>query len=338
MMLILGAASTIIGSDEKTNYSRLCCLLINVGVQVLRDTFDGIIPPTDLLDVVKRNPAHSKLQLLRKKRILNTVQWSKLYPVVPSSVSSTGFDPALLLILLRTICNLSPPPAGWDAPPLSVDTSRESDIARVKYFMNALSNRAVEASVSDEMFGNYWQQIRDSLVRLGGADYEVNIDEMKNQDMDPLDEEHFTELLKQWKKVEDSIKDKLNELETEMGASGEEGEPYAVETWPVVLSLAFRFHGKEAQGLGCPSPQKRSPFSWSLKITVLQTSITKHIVLSCCTVGIRHSLRACLHGGGAINLDRLPGYRDILNRLFLMLFCRCLTPTCPYYLVCFFLW
>jgi len=113
----------------------LCRLLISVGVQVLRDTFDGIIPPTDLQDFLKRHPAHSKLQLLRKERILNTMQWNKLYPAVPSSVSSTGFDPALLLILLRTICNLSPPPAGWDAPPLSIDTSGESDIARHECFV-----------------------------------------------------------------------------------------------------------------------------------------------------------------------------------------------------------
>ena len=40
--------------------------------------------------------------------------------------------------------------------------------------------------------------------------------------MDFLDEEHFIELLKQWRKVEDNIKDKLNELETEE-ASKEEG-------------------------------------------------------------------------------------------------------------------
>ena len=165
MTLILGAASRITSSHEKTNYSRLCHLLVSVGSQVLRDTFDGIIPPTDLQRFLKRHPAHSKLQSLRKEGILNTVQWSKLYPAVPSSVSSTGFDPAFLMILLRTICNLSPPPAGWDVPPLSVETSRESDIARVKYFMNTVSNHAMEASVSDAVFSNYWQQFRDSLVR-----------------------------------------------------------------------------------------------------------------------------------------------------------------------------
>ena len=45
---------------------------------------------------------------------------------------------------------------------------------------------------------------------------------MKDQDIEFLDEEHFRELLKQWKKVEDDIKDKLNEVESEE-ASKEEG-------------------------------------------------------------------------------------------------------------------
>ena len=114
------------------------------------------------------------------------------------------------MVLLRSICDLSPPPAGWDAPPLGEDTSCESDIVRLKYFFNAVSGHAGEGSVNDALFSIYWQQIRDTLVRLGGADYEDAINEMKNQDMDFLDEEHFIELLKQWRKVEDNIKDKLN--------------------------------------------------------------------------------------------------------------------------------
>ena len=218
---LIGSASTMTSMDEKTNYARLCCLLVSVGSQVLRDTFDRIIPPSDLLRILKRDPAHSTLQSLRKEGIISSVQWSKLYPATPSSVSSTGFGPALLIVLLRTICKLSPPPAGWDAPPHSEDTSCEADIARVKYFMNAVSGQLKEASVSDAMFSEYWQKIQDTLVRLGGVD-DV-IDEMKNREMNSLDEEHFIELLKQWKDDEDTIKVKLNEVESAMRTSGEEG-------------------------------------------------------------------------------------------------------------------
>ena len=189
---------------------------------MLRDTFDSIIPAENLRELLKRDPAHSRLQLLRKKGVLTSVQWSKLYPATPTEVSSASFDIPLLIVLLRTICNLSSPPAGWDTPPLTANTSRESDIARIKYFMNALSKHAAEGSVSDAVFSSYWQQVRDTLLRLGGANYADTIDKMKDQDIEFLDEDHFRELLKQWKKVEDDIKDKLNELETEE-ASKEEG-------------------------------------------------------------------------------------------------------------------
>ena len=194
-----------------------------MGSQVLRKIFDTIIPSENLGKVLKRDPAHSTLQLLRKEGIVSSMQWSKLYPASPSSVSSTGFCPALLIVLLMTICNLSPPPAGWDAPPHSEDTSREADIGRVKYFMNAVSDQPRNASVSDALFSEYWQQIRDMLVRLGGAGYEDVIDEMRNREMNSPDEEHFIELLRQWKEVVDTIKVKLNEVESAMRTSGEEG-------------------------------------------------------------------------------------------------------------------
>ena len=193
---------------------------------MLRDTFDSIIPPENLREMLKRDPAHYRLQLLQKKGVLTSVYWSKLYPATPTGVSSASFDIPLLIVLLRTICNLSPPPAGWDTPPLTADTSRESDIARIKYFMTAVSKHAPEGSCSDAVFKRYWQQIRNILVRLGGADYGVVINEMEDQDIEFLDGEHFRELLKQWKKVEDDIKEKLNKLETEE-ASKQKGMLYS---------------------------------------------------------------------------------------------------------------
>ena len=219
-MLVVGSSSVSKSTQGKTNYSRLCRLLISIGSRVLRDTFDSIIPPENLRELLKRDQAHSRLQLLRKKGVLSSFHWSKLYPATPTEVSSASFDIPLLIVLLRTICNLSPPPAGWDTPPLTADTSRESDIARIKYFMNAVYEHSAEGSLSDTVFSSYWQQIRDALVRLGGADFEDTITGMKHQEMDPLDEEHFKEILKQWRKSEDDIKDKLNELELEKAKKG----------------------------------------------------------------------------------------------------------------------
>lgn len=128
------------------------------------------------------------------------------------------------MLLLRTVCELTPPAAGWDAPPHAANTSREADIARVRYFMNTVSVHADKASVSDAAFINQCEKIREVLVRLGGGGYGDAVDEMKNQNMDPLTEEHYKELFKQWKKVEDCIKGKMIELESVMEASGNEGE------------------------------------------------------------------------------------------------------------------
>ena len=214
-MLVVGSSSVLKSSQGELNYSRLCRLLISIGSRVLRDTFDSIIPPENLREFLKRDPAHSRLQLLRKEGVLSSVNWSKLHPAIPTEVSSASFDIPLLIVLLRTICNLSPPPAGWDTPPLTADASHESDIARIRYFMTSVSKHSTEGSVSDAVFSSYWRHIRDTLVRLGGVDYQDVIDEIRNQDIEFPDEEHFRELLNQWKTVEDDIKEKLNELESE---------------------------------------------------------------------------------------------------------------------------
>lgn len=159
---------------------------------------------------------HSALQLLQKKRVLNVTQWGKLYPAIRTSVSSRDFDITLLMVLLRNICRLIPPPTGWDALPPVTDTSVEADIARVKYFRNTVYGHAEQASVDDALFNAYWQDIRDALVRLGGASYGVAIDDLKNDCMDPEIEDHYEELLKQWKKDDDNIKDILQEIDRKL--------------------------------------------------------------------------------------------------------------------------
>ena len=204
---------------------------------MLKDVFDRLIHTQDLCSALKHEPVHSKLQSLRKEGILNAVQWSQLYPVEPSSVSSTDFDPSLLIVLLRTICNLSPPSSGWDVPPHSSDTSCESDIVRLKYCVNAVSAYAKEASVSDAVFCKYKDQIQNTLVRLGGAEYEDAIHEIEKYEMGPLDEEHFKERLKQWKDDDERIKDKLNEWECQKKTSGDAGQFWGTKTWCCYSSI-----------------------------------------------------------------------------------------------------
>ena len=198
-------------TKETTNYARLCRLLVDAGSQALRNKFDSIHPPTTLHGVLTKPPAHPTLQTLRTKRILNPTQWAKLYPSVPSSVSSQDFDVTLLMLLLRNICGLAPPATGWDNLPPPADTSDEANIARVKYYRNHVYGHASHASVDDPTFNSYWQDISNALVGLG-ADAAA-ISKLKTESMDPVIEKHYQELLREWKKDDDNNKDRLDKIE-----------------------------------------------------------------------------------------------------------------------------
>ena len=204
------ATPTALSTKETTNYARLCRLLVDIGTQALRDTLDTIHSPANLPSVLAANK--TTLQSLKKKKIIDPIQWGKLFPPTPTSVSSRDFDTTLLMVLLRNLCGLTAPLTGWDALPTVTDLSREADIARVKYFRNTVYGHAEKASVDDFKFNEYWRDIRDALVRLGGVTYVAAIDDLRNECMDPEVEDHYMELLGEWKKDEDIIKDQLNEI------------------------------------------------------------------------------------------------------------------------------
>ena len=210
------AAPTFHSTRETSNYARLCRLLVDFGSQALRETFDRIHPPEGLETVLATPPALPKLQYLQVKKILNPFQWDILYPAIKSSVSSKNFDITLLMVLLRNICGLNPPATGWDALPLPTDLSCEADIARIKFYRNKVCGHSAQASVDDATFHNYWKNIRCTLVRLGGVAYEAAIDWLKYDCLDPELEEHYKELLKKWKRDEDSVLDELINVEAKV--------------------------------------------------------------------------------------------------------------------------
>ena len=204
-------------SKETTNYARLCRLLVDVGTQALRDTFDRIHAPATLHRILSNtSAAYPTLQWLKKKRILNPSQWGKLYPTVPLFVSSASFDITLLMVLLRNICGFSPPAStgSWDVLPFHGDNSTEANIARIKCYRNNIYAHASQASVDDTTFNVLWQEISNALLALGsGTMYATAISRLKTECMDPDFEEHYRELLKEWKKDDDNTKERLGKVE-----------------------------------------------------------------------------------------------------------------------------
>lgn len=204
------ALPTAYSTKETTNYARLCRLLVDIGTQALRDKFDAVHSPANLHAVLAGNKA--TLQTLKTRRIINPIQWRTLFPPIPSKVSSRDFDTTLLVVLLRNLCGLIPPVTGWDALLAATDLSCEADIARVKYFRNTVYGHALSATVDDATFSDYWQDIQDTLVRLGGVSYKTAIDTLRNECMDPEVQDYYMVLLNQWKKDEDNVIDLLNEM------------------------------------------------------------------------------------------------------------------------------
>ena len=93
---------------------------------------------------------------------------------------------------------------------LSLQTQPLRQISLVSSATETVYGHASEASVDDVPFNQYWQDIQDALVRLGGAGYQSAIDDLKKECMDPDIEEHYKELLKQWVMDEVSIKERLD--------------------------------------------------------------------------------------------------------------------------------
>ncbi|XP_022803779.1 uncharacterized protein LOC111341091 [Stylophora pistillata] len=221
-MSVVPCAPSFHWTKETTNYARLCRLLVDVGSGVLRQTFERKRPPGNLDTVLSSPPVHTVLLSLKKKKVLNPLQWGKLYPTVRCSVSSKNFDITLLMVLLRNICGIVAPPTGWNTLPTAADMSLEADIVRIKCYRNIVYGHASEALVDDTTFNRYWQDIQGPVVRLGGAEYQSAIGDQKKECMDPDFEEHYKELLRQWVKDEVSIKERLDEMTEKIGKSLDE--------------------------------------------------------------------------------------------------------------------
>ena len=180
-----------------------------------RDIFDSIHPPANLHGDLSSPSVYATLKSLKegKKKVLNSLQWEKLFPAIASAISSANFDVTLLMVLLRYICGLSPPVStgSWDKLPSDSDNSTEANIVRIKCYRNEVYGHATKASVDDATFNALWQKISIAILALGSG-YGTGISRLKTECMDPAAGAHYKKLLSDWKKDDDSLKEMLEEL------------------------------------------------------------------------------------------------------------------------------
>ena len=176
-------AAALRSSDEKTQYAKLCRLIIDGGRLALKQVFDSFHPPANLQTSLGSHSA--TLQDLRKRRKLKDDQWNLLFPPGGAKPDSEQFDITLLFLLLRSTCGLSPPVSGWDSKPPQSDVSREADLVRIKWFRNQLAHRP-KAEIDEPTFEAYWSELSDALGRLGLDSWE-----MRRLKCFPVDEKHY---------------------------------------------------------------------------------------------------------------------------------------------------
>ena len=202
--------SPLASSVEKTNGNKLSRLLIDGGTTVLRNIFDYYHPPANLAANLSSRHIHSILTKLRHRNILSGSQWDKLFPPPGGGPpNSNNFDITLLFLLLTNICGLSPPRSGsWHKMPPASDTSREANLARLKYYRNVLYGHVTTTGIQTSVFDVKWREISSVLVSLGLSQSEV--DRLKRE---PCGEDYVSAVV-EWMKNDEEIQFQLKDLLT----------------------------------------------------------------------------------------------------------------------------
>ena len=202
--------SPLASSVEKTNGNKLSRLLIDGGTTVLRNIFDSHHPPANLAANLSSRHIHSILTRLRHRNILNGSQWDKLFPPPGGGTpNSINFDITLLFLLLTNICGLSPPPSGsWHKMPPASDTSREANLARMKYYRNVLYGHVTTTGIPKLVFDVKWQEVSSVLVSLG-----LNQSEVDRLKREPCGEDYVSAVT-EWMKNDEEIQFQLKDLLT----------------------------------------------------------------------------------------------------------------------------
>ena len=210
-MFNLGLIETRMSQLHKeANYFKICRLLIGKGGNAFRGVLQTKIngsPPPSTLDSLLNSHKLSLHNLRFKCRVITPTQWDLLFPASGSS-DSTNFDITLLTILLRNVCGLDSPTAGWNAQPLASDTSISAEILRIKTFRNDVYAHLPCPELDDTEFERLWREISKPLIKLGIPQHDI--DELEETPLS-REEEIYKQKLKEWKERDGELISKLNE-------------------------------------------------------------------------------------------------------------------------------
>ena len=218
MASISEAEEALRSTKQKSNFQRLTRLLMCGGAVLLREVFDSIHSPANLPTTLSDPLVERQLRRAR----LTSPEWNCLSPSPGVYGKSSDFDISLIFKLLKTICNLTPPPTGWDSLPNDFDHSLEADLARIKYYRNEVYGHSNNLEIPDEQFLDLWGKISEALLRIAAnlsTEKQSNWkDAIENFLRDPLTpaEEGYAEELELWYQKEIDNTKVLQELVQEV--------------------------------------------------------------------------------------------------------------------------
>ena len=210
------AEDALRSTSLKANFHRLTRLLMRGGVNLLRETFDSIHSPADL----HWRLADPAIQVQLRGARLTQPERNCLYPSPGVYGKSNDFNITLIFKLLRTICNLTPPPGprGWDDLPNGSDHTLVADLVRIKYYRNEIHGHRHSMEISDTEFLRLWKEISEALLRITANispakrdEWKKSIDDLLRKPLTP-DEERCIEELETWYMQDLEVKNEVIQL------------------------------------------------------------------------------------------------------------------------------
>ncbi|VDI38486.1 Hypothetical predicted protein [Mytilus galloprovincialis] len=208
--------------EEEENFLHIYKLVVGIGTEAVRDTFDRLFLPISLVATLKKEEMN--IRKLGKKKRLTAKQIDILFPS-SGTTSSKLYDISMMVCLIRNLVPVSRPINGFDTLPLTTETSMEADLARIKYYRNEVAH-ADSDKITTIDFQTKWQDLVGAIIRRGGTKYKNVCDELEQE---KLSKNCITDLRQQIAKLQEETRDSIqqlrqdtdNKIETEAGKTDE---------------------------------------------------------------------------------------------------------------------
>ncbi|CAC5412566.1 unnamed protein product [Mytilus coruscus] len=192
---------------EEENYIRMSLLLTGISPRAVRVLFNREFSPQCLYSSLKKE--YTKLNELKRLHRISLKQWDLLFPPSRGVPDSKTFDITLMITLLRNLTRMIPPMGGFDCLPTATETTLCADLARIKFYRNRLAHLD-DAKIDHDSFITYWKDATDAIVRVGGHQFQMECDNLKNKPLDQTSHKIMLEI----KRSNDEIKELKQSFES----------------------------------------------------------------------------------------------------------------------------